>query len=224
MKPSITAAVALAGASALVLAATPTSAAGLLAFYGPGSYTFIVPTAGAYQITAAGGIGGYGGTGGRGGQGGGGGAGSAADVAGFCYLGIGCGSTYAGQDGLGGQGGLSGNSFLDGQQGSQGTFFRTAHLFDYKYASVGGLGGAGGLGGFGAMGMGGVPGLGAGSEYNLGSNPTSGANFGDGYISIYQLGPLVGVPEPASWAMMVIGAGLIGGASRKARSRTVAAI
>ena len=41
-------------------------------------------------------------------------------------------------------------------------------------------------------------------------------------VSLYSTGPLGMVPEPAAWAMMILGFGLIGGAMRRRQTATVA--
>ena len=107
---------------------------------------------------------------------------------------------------------------MNGGSGTTGTYTIAADLVAQCDHPVAGQGGHGGLRESGAIGLPGV-----GGEYSHGSNPTSALNFGDGYATINGLIPFNGVPEPAKWALMLIGAGLVGGALRKARagSKTV---
>ncbi len=174
-------------------------------------------------LFVTGGAGGVGGAGGHGGSGGDGGHGAAVINSGGCFPGL-CGTPYFSYDAYGGAGGYSGYAASMGGGGTQGYYYLTTGTFSYAYTGTGGQGGLGGAGTPGGAGYSNGPVYGAGREYNLGSNPTSGMNFGDGYVFIDQLTQFAAVPEPSTWALMLIGVGLTGGMARRARARTGARV
>jgi hypothetical protein len=194
--------------------------------YGNGSY------GGAGLATTSGGNGNGGGCGGGGGTGGNGGG--ASSIGGNCvgfypYQNAGGGGGFY-SGGGGGQlySGVGGQSFLDGAGGgyvSQGYNpgeggFGGGGSGGGRGAGNGGGGGGYNGGGGGAIGRGG----GGGGSYFIsdqGFDPllvqaVSGAQAGNGYVSIDYLRA---VPEPATWAMMLVGFGGLGAVLRRRRSQ-----
>jgi hypothetical protein len=181
-------------------------------------------------VVAGGGGGGGNDTGpGLAGTSGGGGNGGTAGAGGSAGQASG-GGGFFGDGGDGGDGGTGGKSFLNGGAGGVGG------VVDYNSGGISGDGGYGGGGGGGGLGRG--FNAGGGGGYSGGGGETSiaadfaggggsyvdpgaantfgfdGVRSGDGEIDITLLRA---VPEPATWAMMLIGLGALGAGLRGRR-------
>ena len=183
---------------------------------GGGGGSYVVSGAAALVVAGGGGGGTFSGAGAAGvagapyGSGGGGSGGTAGGGGGFSG------------DGGGSRGATGGKAFLNGGDGGPGFFW------EGNLGGDGGFGGGGGGDGFyGSGGSGGgytggdgppAPldvGFGGGS-YFVGAPAVQldGVNPGDGMVEIRS----IGVPEPATWAMMLLGFGGLGALARRGRA------
>jgi hypothetical protein len=223
----------LAGASALALSATAAQASDgcNVSFTAAGSYTCDVTAAGLYDFSVLGAGGGEGGVGGDYGGGGGAGGGGSSFSSLYLLSAVASAAGGAGQDGgssYDGRAVYSDVGLVSGRihlaVGDLITFF-IGGGGSYLNSGAGAPGAEGGAGGNGGYHVGGVGGLGGGSSY-LNGLVTNGvtstaavpyplghsAQGPDGLISLSLFsadGP-GGVPEPATWMILLGGFGFMG--------------
>jgi hypothetical protein len=105
------------------------------------------------------------------------------------------------------------------QRNDDGTWSVSSNITgQYNSGSGGGSGGGGGGGG------GGSPGFSGGPDDGFGGTDTTRVNDDIGSQSSVTFAPAAGVPEPASWAMMILGFTGMGALLRARRQRRFAGI